>query len=456
MTSSDESKLQDFITSFISKPDDSSIMERIDNGRIRPSKSLQDVLGNILKGKKEFVLIDDQKKVYEKIMHHIYRLDPNKNDKITFIIEGGPGTGKTVLAINLLASCIKDGKNAAYVSKNAAPREVYTKKLAENSFKKAFIRAAFLGSGSFIDKKENSYDVLIVDEAHRLNQKSGLYANMGENQIKEIINASRISIFFIDEEQRITAKDIGSVQEIKRFATQSGARKYITKIESQFRCNGSNGYLSFLDDVLEINKEEYTFSPDDYDIRIVDSASTMRSAIKQKNLIYNKARMIAGYCWKWKSKKNENEYDIVLDNGNFEAQWNFSTTKTWAIDEDSVDQIGCIHTSQGLEFSYAGIIIGDDLRYENGRVITDFSKRASTDHSLDGLKTECAKGNPEALEIADTLIRNTYRTLLSRAMKGCYVYCTDKALSNYLQDRIKQNDRIYRIFSEEMLLAENP
>lgn len=296
-TSSDESRLQDFITSFISKPDDSSIMERIDNGRIKPSKSLQDVLGNILKGKKEFILIDDQKKVYEEIMHHIYRLDPNKSDKMTFIVEGGTGTGKTVLAINLLAACIKDGKNAAYVSKNAAPREVYTKKLAENSFKKAFIRASFLGSGSFVDKKDNSYDVLIVDEAHRLNQKSGLYANIGENQIKEIINSSRISIFFIDEEQRVTAKDVGSIKEIKKFATEAGSKKYITKLESQFRCNGSNGYLSFLDDVLDISKEEYTFSPDDYDIRIVDSAQQMMSAIKQKNLIDNKSRMIAGYCW---------------------------------------------------------------------------------------------------------------------------------------------------------------
>lgn len=145
-----------------------------------------------------------------------------------------------------------------------------------------------------------------------------------------------------------------------------------------------------------------------------------------------------------------------MDEGQFKAQWNFSKTKTWAIDEDSVNQIGCIHTSQGLEFSYAGIIIGDDLRYEHGKVITDFSKRAKSDKSLEGLKTDCRKGNPEALKIADTLIRNTYRTLLSRAMKGCFVYCTDKALASYLKKRIKENDKMYHLFTDGMMLAENP
>ena len=104
-------------------------------------------------------------------------------------------------------------------------------------------------------------------------------------------------------------------------------------------------------------------------------------------------------------------------------------------------QIGCIHTSQGLEFSYVGVIIGDDLRYENGRVITDYKARAKSDQSLSGLKGPCNKGNKEALKQVDFIIRNTYRTLLSRAMKGCFVYCTDKALSNYLKQKIEDNKK---------------
>lgn len=455
-TSTDESELQNFIKKYIANPDDSGIIERIDNGRIRPSKSLQDVLGNILKGKEEFILIDDQKKVFEEIMHHIYRLDPGSSDKKTFIIEGGPGTGKTVLAMNLLSQCIKDGKNAAYVSKNSAPRNVYSKKLAENSFKKAFIDASFLGSGSFVDKEKDTYDVLIVDEAHRLNLKSGRYSNQGENQIKEIINASRISIFFIDEEQIVTSKDIGSVEEIKKFATEAGCKKYTTKLESQFRCNGSDGYLSFLDDLLDIEKSYYTFNEDDYDISVVDSPSEMMSLIREKNKKDNKARMLAGYCWNWNSRANQDAYDIVLEDGKFQAQWNFTQTKTWAIDPDTIDQIGCIHTSQGLEFSYVGVIIGDDLRYENGHVVTDFSQRARSDQSLFGLVTACRRGDASALKKADIIIRNTYRTLLSRAMKGCFVYCTDKALSEHIKAKLSENRSLYNTFYKEQMVAEDP
>ena len=287
--------------------------------------------------------------------------------------------------------------------------------------------------------KQNTYDVLLVDEAHRLNEKSGIFHNQGENQIKEIINASLISVFFIDEMQKISSYDIGSVAEIISWAERFGADIHQGKLLSQFRCNGSDGYMSFLDDVLDIKHDYYTFDPEDYDIRVVDDPKAMMSEIKRLNLKDNKARMLAGYCWPWLSKKDRASQDIVIPSKDFSAQWNFSNTETWAIDKDSVDQIGCIHTSQGLEFSYVGVIIGEDLRYENGRVITDYKARAKSDQSLSGLKGPCGKGNQEALKQVDFIIRNTYRTLLSRAMKGCFVYCTDKALSNYLKQKIEDN-----------------
>lgn len=190
--------------------------------------------------------------------------------KKVFIVSGGPGTGKSVLAINLLASAIKDSKNAAYVTKNSAPRNVYQEKLAGEKFKRAYINSLFKSSGSFVACDTNSFDFLIVDEAHRLNEKSGLFAK-GENQIKEIINAAKISVFFIDENQIVTAKDIGSIKEIKRFAKLAGAKVFSSHLESQFRCNGSDGYLSFLDDVLEIDRKPYVLSKEDYDVRIYDA-----------------------------------------------------------------------------------------------------------------------------------------------------------------------------------------
>ena len=447
-TSHETMELRKFIVSKVCDADDKDVVYRIDYGRLRPSKSLQDVLGRMLDEENEhneFVLIDSQKSVFEFIMSEVRHLRNEDESKKVFIIKGGPGTGKSVLAVNLLASVIKDSKTGAYVTKNSAPRNVYKAKLARENFKKAYINSLFLSSGSFVATPANAFDVLIVDEAHRLNEKSGMFAK-GENQIKEIINAARISVFFIDENQIVTAKDIGTIDGIKHFARSAGAKIYISQLESQFRCNGCDGYLDFLDDVLEISQDRsYVFKKTDYDVVVYDDLNRMFADIKRRNLVDNKARMIAGYCWNWISQKDHNSGpDIVIEDQNFSAYWNFSNTSTWAIDDDTVDQVGCIHTSQGLEFSYVGVIIGDDLRYENGHVITDPSKRARTDASLKGMKE---KGR-EAEKKKDKIIRDTYKTLLSRAMKGCYIYCTDKALAEHIKQKLASVQRMYDDFME--------
>ena len=161
----------------------------------------------------------------------------------------------------------------------------------------------------------------------------------------------------------------------------------------------------------------------------------MKKLLLEKNKISNKARMLAGYCYDWITKNDihSDKYDIVLED-DFKARWNFSNTTTWAIDENSFEQVGCIHTSQGLEFDYVGVIIGKDLIYRNGHVITDYTKRAKTDNSLKGIKSS------KNFALADKIIRNTYRTLLSRGQKGCYVYCEDKELSEYIKSVIKNNN----------------
>ena len=430
--------LRKFIEQTIKVGDEKVVLFKLDDGKIRPSKSLQDVLVKMLNGNPEFTLVDSQKVVYEKALD-LAKKSKEDNKKRVLIVEGGPGTGKTVISINLLVQLNQIKGSAVYVSKNAAPRNVYSKKL-RGEYKQDYISKLFQGSGSFHRCPKDLFDSIIVDEAHRLNEKSGMYRNLGENQVKEIINSSKFSIFFIDEDQRVDISDIGSKEEIEKWAKHFDAEVHYDLLESQFRCNGSDGYLAWLDQILEI-RETANFDGFDlgYEIKIFDTPNELFEAIEQKNKINNRARLVAGYCWNWigTGKTRSDVHDINFEEHNFHKSWNLSNTQTWAIDPESINEIGCIHTSQGLEFEYVGVIFGLDIRFENGKVITDYNQRARTDNSLRGIKTLASKDPKKAQEIADKIIRNTYRTLMTRGQKGCYIYCCDKALSEYFKERIK-------------------
>ena len=432
----DKEKLQDFIAQYVRYGEKKNTLYRIDHGEIRPSKNLADCLVSMIKGNQEFIMIDDQKVVYETALSLSKK--SSKTNKNILIVEGGPGTGKSIVAINLLVAITKLGLNTQYVTKNSAPRAVFEAKLT-GTLKKTQISNMFTGSGSYVKCGPNTFDALIVDEAHRLNEKSGMMKNVGENQIKEIIEASKCSIFFIDEDQRVTWHDIGRKDEIEKWALRLGAKVHNLKLESQFRCNGSDGYLAWLDNMLQIKETaNKTLDGIKYDFRIVVSPKELHELIIEKNKVNNKARLVAGYCWDWVSKRDKSLKDIVMLEHDFQAKWNLSTDgNVWIISPKSVSEIGCIHTCQGLEVDYIGIIVGPDLVVRDDCVIADPSKRAQTDKSLHGYK-KAHKDNPkEAYRKAESIIKNTYRTLMTRGLKGCYVYFVDKETEIFFRSHIQ-------------------
>ena len=431
----DRKELRSFIGEKVHSGDQDDIISKLDSSAIMPSKVLAEHVGKMLRGNKEFVMIDSQKIVYERAMSFVNSSTEEK--KKVLLVQGGPGTGKSVIAVNLLAKITNAGKMAQYVTKNSAPRQVYQSLLSE-TFKKTEIANLFKGSGSYVDTEYNAYDALIVDEAHRLNEKSGLFYNKGENQIKELIHSSKVSIFFIDDAQRIHIKDIGSSDEIRKWAKKFDADIEEIELTSQFRCAGSDGYLAWVDHILGIRETaNYDLSELNYDFQVFDSPANMRDEIFEKNKINNKSRLVAGYCWDWVSKKNSKAKDISLSPYNFSMQWNLGDDgMLWMIKDNSVEQIGCIHTCQGLELDYVGVIIGPDLQMKNGQLITDPSSRSGNDRSIFGWKKQM-KANPKVtLKKLDSIIRNTYRTLMTRGMKGCYVYAVDKELNEYLKASI--------------------
>ena len=446
--SSDAQKLAEFLKKYVKYGDSNNIMYRIEHGKIKPSKGLADSLTSMLSGNQEFLMIDDQKLVYEAAIDLAHKAQKGK--KQVLIIEGGPGTGKSVVAINLLVEFTRREMSSQYVSKNAAPRAVYAAKLT-GTMTQTRINNMFKGSGSYVDTESNFFDILIVDEAHRLNEKSGFYGNEGEHQVKEIINASKLAIFFLDENQRVTLNDIGSLEEIEDWSSKLGATTYRMELKSQFRCNGSDGYLAWLDSILQIRDTANTTLEDiDYDFKVFDSPVSLREEIFQKNAINNKARLVAGYCWKWASKKDENAVDIQILEYGFEAQWNLSTDgNLWIISPESVRQIGCIHTCQGLEVDYVGVIIGPDLVVRNGQVITDARKRDGRDKTIRGYKKLLKEKPEEAARVTDDIIKNTYRTLMTRGQKGCYLFCTDRETNKYFSNLIDQARQSREICLEE-------
>lgn len=436
--SPDAKRLSRFLKQHIRYGDSDDIMYRIEHGVIKPSKTLADALASMMRGNAEFMLIDEQKLVYETAIDLAYRAGDHKQ---CLIVRGGPGTGKTVVAINLLVELTNREMLTQYVTRNSAPREVYKRKLTGTK-KKSHIDNLFKGSGSFTETETDTFHALIVDEAHRLNEKSGMYQNLGENQIKEVINAARLSIFFIDEAQRVTLKDIGSVEQIRFWAGQQGAEVHELELSSQFRCNGSDGYLAWVDNTLQVRTTANTdLDGIDYDFRVFDDPNALRDAIRERNRHANKARMVAGYCWEWKSKKDSRAMDIVLPEHDFAAQWNLNDDgMLWAIAEGSVEQVGCIHTCQGLEFDYVGVIMGEDLIIRDGRVVTNAQARARQDRSVHGYKSLYKEQPEHARRLADQIIKNTYRTLMTRGQKGCFLYSSDPETRAYFASFVRARD----------------
>jgi uncharacterized protein len=431
----EKTKLRQFIKHHVRHGDKRSLLYRIENGRIRPSKGLVASLTGMLAGQQEFVLVDDQKVVYETALS-LAKCATDQSKQVV-IIQGGPGTGKSVVAINLLVALTGLRLVAKYVTKNAAPRDVFESVLA-GTHRKSQISNLFSGSGAFTETRANVFDALVVDEAHRLNEKSGLFGNLGTNQIQELIGAAKCSIFFLDEDQRVTFKDIGEQSEIARFAHSAGASVTTLELASQFRCNGSDGYLAWLDSTLGIRPTaNETLDAEEFDFRVFTSPEAMRREIVAKNLANNKARMVAGYCWDWNSKKNADARDVLIPEHGFAMTWNLTKDGgLWMVAPESVNEIGCIHTCQGLEVDYIGVIVGPDLIAEHDVIVTRPLARSKHDKSLSGYKKLLKADSKEANRKADLIIKNTYRTLMTRGMKGCYVYFTDKAAERHFRSRL--------------------
>lgn len=428
----DSEKLQDFLKQHIGKGKGLDILYQIEYGQIKPSKKLMDFVASMFEGNQEFILIDEQKVAYESILSVA-----KKNDrKRTIIVKGGPGTGKSVVSINAFGQLIQRGLNTLFVAPNASFREVMLERLASGTGQaKSRLSNLFVGSAQFYNTDPDLFDVLVVDEAHRLKDKA--YQYRGKNQVEDIVRSSKVNVFFVDDGQRIRRSDIGSVNEIKQVAEKYDSEIYEIQLEAQFRCSGAEGFINWIDTVLQIqDTANYDgWDTNAFEFKIVSNPNMLHQMIVEKADQGYHARLLAGYAWDWTGARDGNPdgevHDVEIEDHSFRMPWNSrKSSMRWAIIPEGLNQIGCIHTSQGLEFDYVGVIIGKDLQFD--------PETKSLFASYTEYKDRTGKGGlgkePEKLT---ELIKNIYKTLMSRGMRGCYVYCVDSKLENHFRQRLE-------------------
>lgn len=428
---SDAEKLEDFVSRYVGKGKGMEILYEVENGKIIPSKKFVEYVSEIFKGNPVYTLLDEQMVAYANIID----IAEKARTKTTMIVNGGPGTGKSVVAMNAFVKLLKTGLNVRFVAPNASFRECMVDTLGQHkAASKKRLSTLFSGSGSYVNAYTNEFDVLVCDEAHRL-KKKGAFMYQGVSQVEDIVKAAKVSVFFVDDRQAIRPDDEGTVERIKEVCEEIGSEVIMVELRAQFRCSGAEGYLNWVDHTLQIaDTGNYDgWDQGAFDFKIFDDPNELYASICSLNDEGFKARMLAGYAWKWTAAKEGNDDaqvdDVSIDEFNFHMPWNSrKASTTWATDDAMRDQIGCIHTSQGLEFDYVGVIIGNDLKFDPELM----EVHADYDDYYDATGKKGLKGQPKHLT---AYIKNIYRVLLSRGMKGCYVYCTDPNLQKYLKQR---------------------
>jgi hypothetical protein len=433
----DANKLSGYLTTRLDKGVGLEVLKRIEQSKYRPSKKLMDHVANVIKGVPEYILLDEQQIVYDSVIS-CAKAGYHDKQKTVLIIKGGPGTGKSVIAINLMADLLQQGYNAQYATGSRAFTETLKKRV------KARASAQFKYFNSYTEAQDNEIDVLIADEAHRLRQTSFNRFTPKEKrtnnpQIEELLKACKVAAFFIDDDQIVRPGEIGSVQYIREYSKRNNCRVFEYELEAQFRCNGSETFVNWVNNTLGIKRTANVIwdQHEEFDLQVMGSPQELEDAIRSKVQAGYTGRLMAGFCWPWSDPDSQGNLRNDVKIGEYERPWNakpesrilaagIPKSNLWAYDPNGIEQIGCVYTAQGFEFDYAGVIFGKDLTYDLDRQQWVGNPACTADNIV-----RHAKGT------FTDLIKNTYRVLLSRGMKGCYVHFLDKDTERFFKSRIE-------------------
>jgi hypothetical protein len=417
-----------------------AVLNRIERSKYALSRKLMDHVATAIKGHSQWILLDEQLVVFEKILATV-RSGLFGRKKQVVIVQGGPGTGKSVLAINLLAELLRRGHKANYATGSRAFTETLWSILGNRG------RPTMRYFNSYAEAEFNDIDVLICDEAHRIRESSNARftpkaRRSSKPQVRELLEASKVTVFFIDDRQVVRPNEIGSTAHIRDHAEDLNCEVSEYELEIQFRCAGSDGFVNWVNNTLGISRTANVLwdGAEGFDFQVFESPEALEAAIRGKAAEGYSARVSAGFCWPWSKPRADGtlEEDVVIGNyrrpwdakpGNWKLAPGIPPASLWATDPNGIDQVGCVYNIQGFELDYVGVIWGKDLVYDFDRQDWVGDKSESADNVV-----KRSKG-----KFVD-LVKNTYRVLLSRGMKGCYVCFLDRDTERFVRSRMERSE----------------
>ena len=417
------------------------VLEQVLKSKFLPSKKLLEHTSQVVKDQNAYVLLDSQQVVFAKVLAETREgAKASKLKKTVVLVHGGPGTGKSVIALHLLGRLSGEGLSVMHLTGSKA----FTENMRKIVGSKAAAQFGYFNVNKRGELPPNQFDALVLDEAHRIRDTSKDRFTKaadwsGLPQIDELIHIARVTVFFIDDRQIVRPGEVGSSDLIRAAAKRAGTKLLEYELESQFRCSGSDGFINWVDNTLDIRRTANVLwkLTDPYDFQIVPTIEELEAKIRSKATEGASSRLVAGFCWPWSDPNADGTLPPDVKVGEWEMPWNarpdgkrlakdVPPSNFWASAPGGLNQVGCVYTAQGFEFDYVGIIFGLDLRYDwdTNQWISD--KKQSHD-------TVVKRSGEQFLE----LVKNTYRVLFTRGIKGCYVHFMDEGTRRFFQSRLE-------------------
>ncbi|MEU2666806.1 DUF2075 domain-containing protein [Micromonospora sp. NPDC007220] len=431
----------DYLRMHLAPAPGAAAADRFLTSSVRPSRHLLSYAAQELKERSHFTLLDRQRLAYELVLHAVERARSAERKSVV-VVAGGPGSGKSVIALSVLGELARQNRSVMHATGSRSFTQTLRRYAGKGSTR---IKNLFAYFNSFMTAERNGFDVLICDEAHRIRETSvnrftpKAKRDKARPQVDELIAAARVPVFLLDEHQVVKPGELGSVDVISRYAEQLGLEVEVVSLHDQFRCGGSEAYEKWVLDLLGLEGGEPTVWTGDgrFDLRLADSPEELEAFLAGKQAAGETARMSAGYCWPWSDPRPDDTLVPDVQVGSWARPWNVKSDRSvgeapgsafWATDPHGFGQVGCVYTAQGFEYEWSGVIIGPDLVARDGKLVTRRSE--SKDPAFRSRKT---LSDVEA----DRLIRNTYKVLMTRGMRGTLLYSTDPETREWLTSLVR-------------------